>query len=305
MYTDLSGKYLRAIIKYGNISKAAKSLFISQPYLSNFIINLEEKAGVKLINRDISPIILTYAGERYLKHMDEIKEIYNNLKLEMELISNMKKGRLKLGIDPLLGSHVLYKILPNFINAYSGVEIELTEKSEKEVDALLIERKVDISIRMLPQILNSSLAYERLFKQKLILVIPPGHEYLVETKERGHTQRFNNIRTLNGENFILLEQSRGLRRITDEIFISHSIKPNIVLETSNAESAFQLANSGIGLTIVPEEIIKNKLDAKSMYYTIGNPAYTFNVVVTYNKDKILSPSANAFLNIAKKVYNQH
>jgi len=110
MASDLSGKYLRAIVEHGNISNAARTLFISQPYLSKFIKNLEAEIGVNLINRNVAPLTLTYAGERYLRYMDKIEQTYKNMKHEIEAITNMKKGRLKLGINPILGTHTLYNL---------------------------------------------------------------------------------------------------------------------------------------------------------------------------------------------------
>src|SRR4051794_10981265 len=100
---DLSGKYLKSIAEYGNFSNAAKALYISQPYLSKYIKNLEGELGIELVNRRVNPLTLTYAGERYLSYMNEIEQTYIKLHHEIESISNMEKGQLKLGINPILG----------------------------------------------------------------------------------------------------------------------------------------------------------------------------------------------------------
>lgn len=299
MKTNLPKQYLQAIVKYGSISKAARVLFISQPYLSKYIINLEKQLGVTLINRSASPITLTFAGERYLNYLEEINDIYDNMFDELEAISNMKRGRLTLGIDPILGSHTLHKVLPKFIKRHPGIEIKLIERAEKEVETLLLQQKVDISIGMLPPELNPKLNYERLFEERLILVIPSNHKYFVK---QNHINKFNHIDKLNEESFVLLEHGRGLRTITDQLFIKHQINPNIVLEISNAESAFRLANQGVGMTIVPEAIVKNNVNINSTLFTLGEPTYTFTVVITYNKNNVLSPSTQAFLKMAKTVF---
>lgn len=127
MAKDLSGEYVRAIAEHGNFSNAARALFISQPYLSKFIKKLEDDLGVELINRNETPITLTYAGERYLTYIDEIEKTYLSMKYEIEAITNMKKGRLKIGINPILGSHTLYNLLPQYMSTYPGIEIDLIE----------------------------------------------------------------------------------------------------------------------------------------------------------------------------------
>lgn len=81
--TKMNGaSYLAAIKQYGNISHAAKALYISQPYLSKFIKELEQDIGVILVNRNTSPLTLTYAGERYLHYMKQIAYIYKTWRMK-------------------------------------------------------------------------------------------------------------------------------------------------------------------------------------------------------------------------------
>ncbi|MEH7238524.1 LysR family transcriptional regulator [Bacillus sp. JJ1562] len=300
---DLSGKYLKLIAEHGNFSHAAKALYISQPYLSKYIKNLEDELGIELVNRRVNPLSLTYAGERYLSYMNEIEQTYIKLHHEIESISNMEKGQLKLGINPILGSHTLYNILPEFIMNYPGIEIELVEESANDMESLLLEGKIDICLNMLP-IFNQEIVYEILYEEKLYLVIPPIHKHYNPDKEPVAHIPFN-PHLLDGEKFILLKKGLGLRRLTDEIFKDYSINPNIVIETQNIESAFRLANRGVGLTIIPESVVtRDNMITDSNFYTLGNPVYKNHVVVSYKKGESLSAPALTFLNIAKEKYMQ-
>ena len=300
---ELSGNYLKAIVEYGNISNAARALYISQPYLSKYIRNLEKELGIELINRNVIPVTLTYAGERYLNYMEEIEQLYVKMKHEIEAITNMKKGRLKLGINPILGSHTLYNILPQFILNYPGIEIKLIEENAISMESLLLQNKIDICLNLLP-IFNPDIIYENLYEENVFLVIPPGHKYYNPDQKTISHIPFH-PRNLDREKFILLKPELGLRRLTDEIFKRYSIQPNIVIETQNIESAFRLATSGVGLTIIPEGVVKkDTIQTDSNYYTIGNPTYKNKVVVSYKKGEILSASALAFLNMAKTTYQQ-
>ncbi|OLO27911.1 transcriptional regulator [Alkalihalophilus pseudofirmus] len=302
MTKDLSSEYLKAIAKHGNFSSAARALYISQPYLSKFVKKLEEEIGVELINRNETPLSLTYAGERYLAYMEEIEQTYIKMKHEIEAITNLKRGRLKLGINPILGSHTLYNLLPNFISAYPGIEIDLVEHTAIEIEALLLERKIDICLNMLP-IFHPDINYENLYDEKLYIVIPEGHK-LYNPNQETITHLPFDFKLLDREDFILLKTDLGLRRVTDEIFKTHSIDPNVKLETINIENAYRLANSGIGLTIIPECIMKNNFPTKSNFYTFGNPLYKNNVVVAYKKKEPLSAPALAFLDMAKANYKK-
>ncbi len=171
---DLFTKYLMAVAEFGSISKAARELFISQPYLSKYIKTVEQELGVELINRNVSPITLTYAGEIYVSYMGKINDLYVNMKHEMERISNLEKGRLIIGTNPVLASYNLYYILPSFIEKYPGIEVVLIEDTADVLDSKLIQNKIDICLNMLP-ITNEDIKYEKLYDENIFLVVPKGH----------------------------------------------------------------------------------------------------------------------------------
>ena len=69
-YRDL--KYVLAIAKYQNLTKAAEVLYIGQPTLSKFLVSLEHELGTPLFRKIGRRYILTYAGERYVEKAEEI-----------------------------------------------------------------------------------------------------------------------------------------------------------------------------------------------------------------------------------------
>ncbi|MGE7664477.1 LysR family transcriptional regulator [Ureibacillus composti] len=303
MKEDLTIEYLQAIEEYGNISHAANALFVSQPYLSKYLKNLETKLGVELINRQVTPLTLTYAGELYISYMKDIQKTYEKMQHELESISHLKKGRLTIGINPILASHTLYKFLPDFMSKYPGIQIELEEVTASEMESLVLQNKIEICINMLP-ITNKDLVYETLYEEDFYLVIPRNHELFDQNNTKPIHVPFNPSR-LNNEKFILLKPGLGLRRFTDQIFEKYNIKPQIVLETNNIENAFRLAKNGAGLTIIPEGVVtRDQIKVNSNLYTLGNPTYKNKIVISYKIDNVLSPAAKAFLDFTKEKFMQ-
>lgn len=303
MKEDLSLEYLKAIREYGNISHAANALFVSQPYLSTFMKNLESKLGVELINRQVTPLTLTYAGELYISYMQEIHEMHEFMMRDLEALTELKKGRIVIGINPILASHMLYDFLPEFMDKYPGIEIQLEEGTANEMETLTLQNKIDVCINMLP-IKNTGLVYEKLYEENIYLVIPKGHKFYEENNKEIKHIPFPPSK-LNHQKFILLKPGLGLRRLTDNIFEQYGINPTITLETNNIENAYRLANKGIGITIIPECIVtRDQLEIESNLYTLGNPVYKNNVVISFKQDAVLSPAASAFLEFTKKRYMQ-
>ena len=89
--------YVNQIAECGSMTKAAAALFITQPALSNYISKLEEELGVRLFDRSVTPLRLTYAGERYLAYTRRILMQVGDLEREMRDISRNQRGRIRLG----------------------------------------------------------------------------------------------------------------------------------------------------------------------------------------------------------------
>lgn len=78
-----------------------------------------------------------------------------------------------------------------------------------------------------------------------------------------------------------------------------------ILRKNEGIYAFRLANEGVGMTIIPECVItRDQLHVDSNLYTMGNPTYKNQIVISYKKDTQLSPVASAFLQFTKKRYMQ-
>ncbi|RIO79108.1 LysR family transcriptional regulator, partial [Staphylococcus haemolyticus] len=180
---------LEAIQRYGSISHAAKHLYISQPYLSRYIKDVENDLGVTLINRDSNPLELTYSAERFLDYLHEIEDIDTQMRDELQTISNLKKGRIRIGVNPILATHTLYSILPKFIEHYPGVEIELVEEVAHRIEQIVSDQKVDIGVTILP-LYTEDLSYDILYTENVYLALPPGHQLIEQARAHADDGEF-------------------------------------------------------------------------------------------------------------------
>lgn len=295
--------YLEAITRFGNISNAAKHLYVSQPYLSKVIKELESEVGVKMINRESNPLTLTYAGERYLAYLEEMEMIQQKMEYELQEIANLEKGRLKIGVNPFLASHTLYTILPEFINSYPGIEIELIEDNANQIEVLLADNKIDISLTILP-ITYDEITYETLYSEAFYLAVPKNYK-IVEDSQNKVTQLDSIMKQLHSENFILLKKNMTLRAITDKFFTDYHVVPKPVMETINIDNALYLADAGIGLTIVPESVKDKATHGNLHYFKLDESKYRNHVVVAFNKNHNVSKAASVFLNLAKMRFKEN
>ena len=97
-------QYFSEIIKYGSINKASQALFISQPYLSHVVKDLEKELNVRLVIRSKNGIVITAEGERLLSYAHKILKDMDNL---MESFSPCEKDEEKLSVSMTKFSHVM------------------------------------------------------------------------------------------------------------------------------------------------------------------------------------------------------
>lgn len=71
----IEDKYIIEIAKERSFSKAAEKLYIAQPSLSRYIINLEDKLGVKIFDRSKMPLEITEAGEKLIEYIYKCREL--------------------------------------------------------------------------------------------------------------------------------------------------------------------------------------------------------------------------------------
>ena len=63
-------EYFMTIVKERSISRAAERLYLSQPYLSQYLAKLENSLGVTLLDRSHTPLRLTGAGEQFHAYLE-------------------------------------------------------------------------------------------------------------------------------------------------------------------------------------------------------------------------------------------
>ena len=295
-------EYVLAINEDKSFSKAAKRLFISQPSLSQYINRLENQLGVTLFDRNTIPLTLTYEGELYIEAMQKIVEIFNGMQKSYDDISELKKGRINIGLTPSKANNPLPAILPVFKEHYPDIELILTEATSLELENLLVKGAVDVCMMNLP-IKSKGIEYEPIMTENIFLAAPPN--FTPKNVEKSSPFPKINIKDLENEQFILLHSDQRLRQIADNIFDSIGMKPKILLQTSSIETAIRLSAANMGFSFVPESSVRfSSMVNPPKYYTFGNTETSWTLVIAYRQNAYRSKAVTAFAEIAKKVVSR-
>src|SRR5690606_21403916 len=142
--------YFIEVAKYKSFTKASKSLHLSQSTLSKVVKSLEDELRVELIDRSTKNIELTEAGEIVLAEGEMIMDSLNDLSTHLYDLMNLKKGKIKIGIPPIIGFLFLPKNIKGFHNLYPDIKIKLFEYDSKKVKQELCDGILDLGVVKLP-----------------------------------------------------------------------------------------------------------------------------------------------------------
>lgn len=238
--------YFQTIAQLGTITAAAKQLYISQPSLSQTLRQMEEEAGLPLFDRSTSPFRLTYAGERYLKAAEEILEVENRLRAEMDSIRREDGGRLRLGISVTRSMQVLPDILPIFNREYPDISIELTESASANLESLLLKGKIDLALAA-TEPTEAGLVYE-LIEKESIGILAGRDSYIVHRLPTGTPITLKDVQN---ERFINLAATHSSRIIQDMLFRKYNFQPEIMLEVDFLEIGRRIALKSGACMLLP------------------------------------------------------
>ena len=104
-------RYAYEIYRQKSFSKAAESLYISQPALSAIIRKLEETLETPIFDRSTKPVSLTPAGEYYIHCTEQIMSIEAGMEQYFDDIQTLKKGRIRIGASTFFCSNILPHLL--------------------------------------------------------------------------------------------------------------------------------------------------------------------------------------------------
>lgn len=297
-------RYVETIAQEGNLTKAAKRLYMSQPALTIFLNKLENEMGVKLFDRTQNPIRLTFAGERYLSEMKKIVQIEKNLRKELKEIASNQRGRLTVGIGNARGDYWLPFIMTEFKKRNPCIDVRIMEGRSSEFEEWLLSGTINLAITALP-IFSPDIVYETITQEMIFLAVNQGNPILdgldAENTSLHHLLLIDPSR-LNGQKFLCPAPGHGLYHCTMQIFEKHGICPGEIEEINNSDTAYHLACSGFGLVFTPDSSATPPYPPREpVFCTVDQPPNSRKIVAAYNRYMGCSPIMRKFIDITKEV----
>ena len=299
--------YVLAIEKYHNITKAAESLYVSQPTLSKFLANLEHDLGQKLFRKLGNKYILTFAGQKYVDTAREILLLKSNLDIELADILKKDVGVLNVAFPRMRCTYMLPATLPVFQAEHPNIKINVFEGSSDENDKLLLEGKAEIAFYSKPETLNPLIDHDTIRKEETLICLCKDHP-LGRYAQPNPSSRYPRLdpKLLKNELILQLMPEQRTRQITSRYFSNIGLNFENVMTTSSLPAIMELVSVGYGASFIFETHLMHHHFTKSIdCYSFGEPQTLTDFVVASRHGSYLPSYAHDFIKIARDLFNNN
>lgn len=269
-------KIFYAVAKAGNISKAAKELFISQPAISKSISKLEENLGTSLFTRNSRGVQLTAEGQVLFSHVSNAFDTLARGENELKRIKDFNIGQIKIGVSNTLCKYILLPYLKGFVECYPHVKVSIDSQDTARTISMLEQQQLDVGLIAEPKIKRS------------LTFLPVMH--IADTFVCTRTY-LENLRLREGSDanlfetgtIMLLDRNNMTRAHIDTYFAENHIAPNQILEATAMDLLIEFAKIGLGIGCVIREFVKEELkDGSLIEIPLGAPIRKRTVGFAYN-----------------------
>ncbi|MGP6138571.1 LysR family transcriptional regulator [Jeotgalibaca sp. A127] len=297
-------QYLDALLKHGSFTKAAKDLYISQPYLTQTIKRTENDLGIEIVNRKSPQLQLTEAGKVYYRYLESIEESSEDLKRQLAKYSMTGKPTIRIAILPSLATYLLPLVLPVFKNKFPHISVTILEDVPKNNELLTIKEEVDFYIGQNPEAVSPSLITIDCGFQNYYAIIPPSSEFYCEGVQY-LTENSISVEELLCQELVLTTNGSAIRRQIDRLLNRYKITPRIAFETSNVYTVAELAKQDLGVAFVPEGLVHATNSTAYNLYPITTTLISLEYFIAYPASKMLSENEKLFLDIFTTIVQKH
>ena len=257
-------QYFLVAAKYEHITKAANSLHIAQPALSQSIKRLEAELGVKLFDRKKGGISLSDSGKVLVQEFQPIMKSLDNL--PKKLAETARKQHQTIHLNVLAASILVTDCIIAYKAKHPDVNFQFVQ-SQSTMDYDLC---VTASVHKKTSSVNQVAIEERFF-----LAVPSDSKYAQYSEI--------NLSEVSEEGFIVMTDARPIRNICDQFCLEAGFSPNIVFESVNFESVRSLISAGMGVGFWPEYSWDTTRNYQNMtLLPIKSPDCTRDIIFTYN-----------------------
>ena len=274
------------VVSLGSFTKAADFLGHSTSYISKEVSKLEERLGVRLLNRTTRKLSLTPEGQLYFQRCKQIIEDTEVLETEVSGHQVNPQGRLKISCPVSFGLSRVRPILADFLAKYPLIDLDI-DLSDQKVD--VISDGFDAVIRATSTLEDSTLISRKLSSSRIVTIASP--EYLQKNGCPIHPSDLNEHKVLSykyaNSDYWHYESADGE---------TTSVKVQNRVITNSPELEVALCVAGEGICKMPLFNLREQLETGELVALFENyKPQNVDVFILYPSRKHMSAKVRCFI----------
>ena len=287
-----------AVAKAGNISRAAKELYISQPAISKSISKLEVSLNTVLFTRNSRGVQLTDEGQVLFEHTRDAFEELAKGEQELKRIREFNMGHIRIGVSNTLCRFIMVKYLKGFIEQYPHIKITIESQPTTQTLSMLEQQRIDIGL-VVEQKSAKSMNFIPVMDIEDIFVATPSYLENLRLREGADTDVFQS------GNLMLLDKNNITRHYIDDYMAVNEIVANNLLEVTTMDLLIEFARIGLGIGCVIKEFVKEDLDSgRLVQLKLDTPIHKRNVGFLWQSSRT-SKALDTFIRFCREQDSQN
>lgn len=230
------------VAETSSLTRGAEKSFLSVPATSNRIKNLEDKLGMRLLDRSPQGVTLTNAGRTYLQHARIILSQLEILTGDLQQYAEGLKGQLRLLANTTAITEYLPPVVGEYLRGHPDVQIDMRERLSDDIVRSIRDGTADLGI-VSGTVVTDGLQAVPFVSSELMLVAPLGHPVL----EQGEVYFKDTL----GYEFVAQLEGSAIQMFLSRAAAALHMPLAIRVQVASSDAIFRMVEAGAGIAIVP------------------------------------------------------
>jgi DNA-binding transcriptional LysR family regulator len=279
---DLSAlRIFTAVAEEGSVTQAAARLHRVQSNVSARLAQLEESLGVALFHRAGRRLLITVEGERLLAYAGRLLQLADEAQAAVRG-DQQPAGQLRIGSMETAAAARLPLVLAAFHAKHPDVDLLLETAPTDQLVQGVLNHKLDVALVAAP-IVRPELAQQAVFEEELVLLTDAAQAPV-------HTPRDVERRAL-----LVFRSGCAYRRRLESWFAEAGVATSRVSEFGTFEAILGCVAAGMGVALMPKEVLKQRRLGGSIRCHELPPATSLvQTMLVWRRDVLHHPARVAF-----------
>lgn len=284
------------LARVGSFTYAAKELGLTQSAISHAMKALEEDVGCRLCDRAGRKVLLTQAGEQFLRHTEKILGEMTAARDGIDALNNWGHSRLRIGASTTACQYILPPVLREFKKQNPRCSLSVEPGDHARQLDLLDRNQIDIAF-MLEPVGRRELEFIPLFEDELLFLVAPSHPWAA----KGHVPR----EAISMETIILYPKTSRTFKMVYDYFGEMGVSLNRFIELGSMEAIKELVKLGMGAGILAPWVARSELSTgQLMAFPLGAHPLRRRWGIAFHGHRRLSLSEETFVTLCRAQTSQ-